>query len=333
MNIDGMKKHWYPACTSKELRNSPLAVTLFGLPVVVFRTDSGVAALADVCPHRNVPLSGGRVKDGRIVCPYHGWEFDGEGVCRRVPGLHCSRNVDARAEGLHAAEQNGLVWVCVSPEKPVNQPFAMPWMEDRRYYSFTIRTSVRATLANTAENFLDATHTHYIHAGLIRSDSHRQLVQASLKAQDDHVEIRYSGEGKQSGIISKWFERERNTSFGRFFMPAVAQIEYRSSKGLSLMITALVRPSEAEFQDIYAVITMRRGIIPNRLKRIVIMPFLNKALKQDIDILEKQQSWIERQGKASFHSTQADMIRPYVEQLLEGRTYSKPYRREIELWL
>ncbi len=33
-------------------------------------------ALEGLCPHRNGPLGAGNFADGRLICPYHGWEFD-----------------------------------------------------------------------------------------------------------------------------------------------------------------------------------------------------------------------------------------------------------------
>jgi phenylpropionate dioxygenase-like ring-hydroxylating dioxygenase large terminal subunit len=53
---------WYVACRSSELRRRPLACTLLGTPLVLFRGEhERPAALLDRCPHRNVPLSLGRV--------------------------------------------------------------------------------------------------------------------------------------------------------------------------------------------------------------------------------------------------------------------------------
>ena len=101
---------------------------------------------------------------------------------------------------------------------------------------------MKGNLVNAFENLLDGTHTHYVHAGLIRTDAYRQKVSAKLTAHRDHVEIEYSGESKQAGLISQLLERDRQTSYGRFFMPGIAQIEYRSSKRLSMLITAVARP-------------------------------------------------------------------------------------------
>ena len=70
-----LARHWYVACQSKELRKKPLARTVVGLPLVLFRDAEGRAqALLDRCPHRNAPLSLGRVtNEGRLECAYHGW--------------------------------------------------------------------------------------------------------------------------------------------------------------------------------------------------------------------------------------------------------------------
>ncbi len=44
--------------------------------IVVCHHNGVVHALEGICPHRNGPLGGGNFADGRVICPYHGWEFD-----------------------------------------------------------------------------------------------------------------------------------------------------------------------------------------------------------------------------------------------------------------
>src|SRR5579871_4337670 len=81
-----LRGHWFIAATSRELRRKPLATTLFGTPIVLFRDHAGKpGALIDRCPHRNVPLSLGQVaEDGTLRCSYHGWRFDTEGACKFI---------------------------------------------------------------------------------------------------------------------------------------------------------------------------------------------------------------------------------------------------------
>ena len=79
---------WYAAALSRELGTKPLKVRMLGRNFALFRDAKGVAhCLANVCPHRFGSLGQGWVRGDHIACPYHGWEFDGDGQCRRIPSL------------------------------------------------------------------------------------------------------------------------------------------------------------------------------------------------------------------------------------------------------
>jgi len=43
---------------------------------VICNHNGEIHALDGICPHRNGPLGAGNFADGRVICPYHGWEFD-----------------------------------------------------------------------------------------------------------------------------------------------------------------------------------------------------------------------------------------------------------------
>jgi nitrite reductase (NADH) small subunit len=47
-----------------------------GYPYAICHVGGEVHALSGVCPHRGGPLGQGQIHDGRVVCPYHLWEFD-----------------------------------------------------------------------------------------------------------------------------------------------------------------------------------------------------------------------------------------------------------------
>ena len=50
--------------------------------IAVFHTDDGWSAIKDVCPHAGVALHDGRVCDGQVECPAHGWRFHlHDGTC------------------------------------------------------------------------------------------------------------------------------------------------------------------------------------------------------------------------------------------------------------
>ena len=80
---------WYPICTTAELTAAaPVKARVLTLPFVAFRDADGQAhVLSDTCVHRGGALHKGKVVNGRLACPYHGWQFDGGGRCALIPSL------------------------------------------------------------------------------------------------------------------------------------------------------------------------------------------------------------------------------------------------------
>ncbi|MFO0031263.1 MAG: Rieske 2Fe-2S domain-containing protein [Cyanobacteriota bacterium] len=83
------RRSWYPVAYLSDLdRGRPTAFTLLGDDLVLWwdQASEQWRAFADVCPHRLVPLSEGRLNDdGELECPYHGWTFRGDGRCTAIP--------------------------------------------------------------------------------------------------------------------------------------------------------------------------------------------------------------------------------------------------------
>jgi phenylpropionate dioxygenase-like ring-hydroxylating dioxygenase large terminal subunit len=93
-----LRNCWYVAAWSEEVTHAPLARTLLGLPVMLYRTEQGESvALEDRCCHRNLPLSLGFIESNNVCCGYHGLKFAPSGQCIEIPGqpqiprMHASR--------------------------------------------------------------------------------------------------------------------------------------------------------------------------------------------------------------------------------------------------
>src|SRR5437879_2063940 len=124
--VTELKEYWYIAATSRELGRRPLGRTLLGRPVVLFRhRDGAAAALEDRCAHRSAPLSCGRVRDGCLECPYHGWRYRGDGGCAEIPSLGPGAAVPEgiAVRAYPAREQDGFVWVVTGDGPPPGPPF------------------------------------------------------------------------------------------------------------------------------------------------------------------------------------------------------------------
>lgn len=78
---------WVPVCRSEEVVADALRVVRVGIrPVALTRRQGQLVAFRNSCPHAASPLSGGRLADGQVICPRHGWAFSLEtGSCEAHP--------------------------------------------------------------------------------------------------------------------------------------------------------------------------------------------------------------------------------------------------------
>src|SRR6202790_3022783 len=111
-----LREMWYYAIPGLALRPGQMQrKLLLGEPLVLGRTvDGGVFALRDICPHRGIPLSGGRFDGQEIECCYHGWRFEPGGRCTAIPSLAAAQEHDVgriRVKSYPAREVQGNVWV------------------------------------------------------------------------------------------------------------------------------------------------------------------------------------------------------------------------------
>jgi phenylpropionate dioxygenase-like ring-hydroxylating dioxygenase large terminal subunit len=318
---DPPRSAWYVACASRGLGRRPCRVELLGRPIVLFRDDGGVAhALEDRCPHRNVPLSLGRVRGDELECAYHGWRFGGDGACRFVPGLAEQRPSAARHAPCHAvAETGGHVWVWGRPgEAPAGEPFRFPFGDDRRYTRLRRAVDVHASLLDVAENAMDVPHTAYLHAGLFRNaSSPRREIEVVLRRFRDRVEAEYLGEPRPPGLAARILApRGGNvTHFDCFLLPSIVQVEYALGEGTHFCVTAALTPVSRRHTRIFAEVAYRLPF-PGWLVAPVLGPLALRVFRQDAGILREQTSNVERFGGEAYRSTEVDFLGPQILRLL-----------------
>ncbi len=123
-----LRNLWYQAAGASEIRAGRLCRrVLLGEPVLLGRTrDKRAFALRDICPHRGVPLSAGRlIARDTIECAYHGWRFTPNGVCTAIPSLVEAQEVDPsriRVRSYPLREQDGLLWLFMAASGQENMP-------------------------------------------------------------------------------------------------------------------------------------------------------------------------------------------------------------------
>ena len=89
----------HPVAYAHELTDAPIRRRLLGEDLVLWRDSGGTPhALRDLCIHRGTALSLGRVVGDRIMCPYHGWQYGGDGVCTLIPQLADPTRIPGKAK-------------------------------------------------------------------------------------------------------------------------------------------------------------------------------------------------------------------------------------------
>ncbi len=117
-----LRKFWYATVPLTDLDDGPKPFRLMGEDIVLFKGVEGKpAALRDRCCHRTAKLSKGFVENGNIVCGYHGWNYDANGACVKIPQAPGNAIPSgACVPSYHCEEKYGYVWVALEePLQPI----------------------------------------------------------------------------------------------------------------------------------------------------------------------------------------------------------------------
>ena len=168
MTTVSMENYWHPIATIQEVDEQPRPFKLLGERLVAYRDGAGVVVFKDLCIHRGAALSGGKLKDGRLACPYHGWQYDRTGACVHIPSLPPGSTipVKARAIAFQAREAYGLVWVAMrEPAQPFPTWPQNAW-NNSEFRVFLVNQYLWNTSAGRVlENAMDFSHFNFVHAG------------------------------------------------------------------------------------------------------------------------------------------------------------------------
>jgi phenylpropionate dioxygenase-like ring-hydroxylating dioxygenase large terminal subunit len=158
-----LRKFWYPVIPESMLRAGPKPFTLLGRELVLWLDGAGKAvAMDDRCPHRHARLSKGWILEGQLQCGYHGWTFNGEGSCTRIPQKDDDDPAGIAVPRYRTAQRYGYVWVAL--EEPLG---ALPELgEDsdpafRRIYEFY--EPWKCSGLRLMENSFDNAHFSFVH--------------------------------------------------------------------------------------------------------------------------------------------------------------------------
>ncbi len=278
-----LTRDWHVVARASELAPGDVrASRLLGVDLVVWRGDGGIQVWDDLCVHRGAKVSGGKVKDGCLQCPYHGWTYAASGECVRIPA-HPDQKPPPRAHAnTHPVRiAYDLVWTCLG--EPSGEPPPFPEWADPAYRSIPCGPyAFKALGPRVIENFLDAGHFPFVHAGFLGDPAHAEM--------DD-----YEAETTATGVIARdipiWQPDPDGT--GR---PAKVLYTYEALRPLTARFTKaqgeqrfsmidIVTPVDEGHSLAWAIMAMNYA---HDVPAQKIVAFQDEVTAQDLPIVESQ---------------------------------------------
>lgn len=226
---------WYVAAWGRDLQTAPVARTVLGENIVLFRTEKGdVAALEDRCPHRLLPLSQGQVSGNGLRCGYHGLTFDGAGVCIDAP-TQDSLPQGANIRAYPVAERLGLIWVWMGGPDLADtaEIYDLPQYHDPDWgVGHGDGLYVEANYLLLCDNLCDPTHVNYVHPTTLGDPSIADTpityeqqdwgVSTSRWTPDDKPVGFFKAFGNYDGMVDRW-------QIYHMHVPSIAIIDFGSA--------------------------------------------------------------------------------------------------------
>ncbi len=212
-------KSWFYVQSSKKITQKPKAFSIAGVEFVAFRAeDNSIIALDRRCPHMNADLAFGCVKNNRLQCFLHRYEFDKIGSCYQ--------GNKTKIKSYPVKERNGLVFFFNDEVAG----FDLPFFEGVDFNKFDASSVQTITTQNEwfvgPANAFDIPHFETVHL--------RHLLKAPvIKNPSDYayqIELDYEIKGStlSDQLMKTFYGKKANlnfTVFGGNFILAVTTVK------------------------------------------------------------------------------------------------------------
>lgn len=292
---------WYLALPGGKLaRGKTMPVTLLGQTLLLGRdAQGGVFALLDFCPHRGIPLSDGTFDGTTIECCYHGWCFNTQGVCTKIPSLTDEDKVEPgkiKARNFPCREIEGNIWVYMpahgskAPEE-LPAPPTIPGPEGKQFFHVD-SVEFPCPIDDAVIGLMDPSHGPFVH------QSWWWRTKRSIRNKEKSFAPRGMGFAMLPHAPSSNSRAYKILGGGlrtqiSFELPGLRTEHIEAGKHHIVLLTALTPISETRTMLHQFFYSSSRAV--NLLKYLAV-PFGKAFIRQDLRIVEKQQKGLSQPG-------------------------------------
>lgn len=255
-----LKNFWYALALSNEVTRKPSRISALGNEIVLYRDTKGSpVVMSDLCVHRGGALSDGWTEGDCIVCPYHGWRYEPDGACNRIPanleGVPVPRK--ARVDAYPSVEKYGFVWAFLGDlpenERPPLPEF--PEFENPVYKPLWGEYWWDVHYTRAVENGMDIAHAPFVHAGSFGNPDEPEVEEYEVEyytwGADATVHLNPPPARGIYGMLRGGKERPPVKTTGGFRMPNITRLQVRLPLGDFVLYTCHLPISNEKTRSIW----------------------------------------------------------------------------------
>ena len=335
---------WYFAGLTTDIpKGQMIRREIAGEPICLGRQETGeLFALRDICPHRAAPFSKGCIKEGRVECPYHGWQFGIEdGACKEIPALTQDQSLETekiKVRTYPIRQEGQLLWVYIAADKrysgaPEIDPPAFPFANRRAVMDDNL--TLNCHVDHAVIGLMDPAHGPFVH---------RQWWWRSEKSMHDKAK---AFEPRARGFAMAAHTPSSNSFAYKllggkpiteitFELPGIRTENITVGEKTLLSFTAVtpIDETRTEIRQIF----FTDMLIPKLLAPILSI-FARKFLRQDADMVDLQQMGLKYDPVLLLiddADTQAKwyhaLKKEWAESRKSGRSFKNPVKAKTLKW-
>jgi phenylpropionate dioxygenase-like ring-hydroxylating dioxygenase large terminal subunit len=279
---------WYVVANKKDIRyNKPFQATIWNKNYVIWKnaTSGEIHGLDDVCPHKGASLAGGKIVKGCVTCPYHGYEYNGEGTLAKIPGINFTLSAVHNVAKYHVIEKNGWVYLNTNPYNAsldVNI-FEEPEAVGGDFSSVFLEMDFNCYSRILSENSLDVMHIAFVHT-FGNAEKPAPLEEyPPTQISPYHFKTAYLYESGKQSMVKKVFDIKTLKIENEFVLPHTTVARVIFDKYISTVITFALPISETRSK---LFVKTYRNFWNNELGDIMTEKMMRTTMLQDKAVVE-----------------------------------------------
>ena len=276
-------KDWYVICRKEEIEeNKILLKYVFDQEIIIWKKKERIMAWENLCIHRGSRLSLGSINNGILKCAYHGWEYNQDAQCVKIPSQPDIKiPKKACVKSYKVIEKMNMVWINLSKE--ANDFVNIKEFNESNFNHVASGPYImNASAPRAIENFLDVAHFPFVH------ENHLGVKD---KPMIDDYDVVSSNKGIHASNVKIFQPNPDGTNKSgeviydyHVHSPFVASLGKDVSKNERFVLVFYVTPISETKSMIYTLTLMNFGKLDDKIVR----DYQDFITAQDVPIVESQ---------------------------------------------